>query len=469
MKQKVLIIDDEPTFRFVAQAGLEAEGWEARTAGSATEGLSVASDLRPEVVILDRNLPDADGLSVLERLNQDSPPDAPLVVMVTAHGEIENAVQAVKMGAFDYLTKPVQLPALVLTVRKALEARRLRRRADSLSGASRRKLERELCLGESGEMQRVVDLVEKVAASPDTTVLVEGESGTGKQLIAQLVHLRTQRRGDAPFVELNCAAIPETLLEAELFGHERGAFTDAKRAKPGLLEQAEGGTVFLDEIGDMPLATQAKLLKVLETRVFRRLAGTRDIEADVRFVAATHHDLDLGVREGSFRLDLFHRLDVFRIQIPSLRNRPADILPLARFFLAEFAVRQGKKINALSGEAQQRLLAYPFPGNVRELRNIVERAVILEGGMELSGAAILLRDADRSPVASPTSGLASQTGNPPTLEDVEKAYVVQLLERANGNRAQVARWMGVSYPTVVKKIHDYQIDISRWKEERADS
>jgi len=468
VKQKVLIIDDEPTFRFVAQAALGAEGWEALGASSGGEGLSLARQLRPEVVILDRNLPDADGLSVLERLQQESPPDAPLVVMVTAYGEIENAVQALKNGAFDYLTKPVQLPALVLTVRKALDARRLQRRADGLSGVSRRRLERELCLGESGEMRRAVELAEKVAAAPETTVLVEGESGTGKQLIAHLVHLRTPRRGDAPFVELNCAAIPETLLEAELFGHEKGAFTDAKRTKPGLLEQAEGGTIFLDEIGDMPIATQAKLLKVLETHTFRRLAGAREIEADVRFIAATHRDLDSGVREGTFRLDLFHRLDVFRIHIPPLRDRPADILPLARFFLGELAVRQGKRIAALSDEAERRLLAYPFPGNVRELRNIIERAVILEGGAELGGASILLRDADRPPPVALAPGSAVSGGNPPTLEDVEKAYVVQLLERANGNRTQVARWMGVSYPTVVKKIHDYGIDMARWKAERTD-
>jgi two-component system response regulator AtoC len=462
MTGKLLIVDDEKTFRVVAQAALEAEGLEVRCAASGGDGLAIARDMRPDVVVLDRSLPDADGLAVLERLRSEAPGDEPLVVMATAFGEIENAVQALKLGAFDYLTKPIQLPALVLTVKKALEARRLRRRADGFSGVARRRLERGLCLGESASMRRVVELAEKVAQSPDTTVLVQGETGTGKELVAKLVHLKTPHRCDAPFVELNCAAIPETLLEAELFGHERGAFTDAKRAKPGLLEQAEGGTVFLDEVGDMPLATQAKLLKILETQVFRRLGGTRDIASDVRFVSATHRDLDASVAQGSFRLDLLHRIDVFHIHIPPLRERREDILPLARFFLAEFATRASKPIDALAPETERRLLAYGFPGNVRELRNVIERAVILEQNGVLSPASVLLRDEDRPAALAPGMPL-SPDGDPPSLEQVERAYIVQLLERAAGNRTQVARWMGVSYPTVMKKITDYAIDLSRRK------
>jgi len=371
MGARVLVVDDEKTFRVVAQAALAAEGYEVRTAASGGEALGAAKDFEPHVVILDRNLPDADGLAVLERLLGEGGADAPLVVMATAYADVENAVQALKAGAFDYLTKPIQLAALVVTVGKALETRRLRRRAEGLSGASRRRLEHGFCMAESAAMGQVVALAEKVAASPDTTVLIEGESGTGKQLVAHLVHVNTPGRRDAPFVEINCAAIPETLLESELFGFERGAFTDAKRAKPGLLEQAEGGTLFLDEVGDMPLATQAKLLKVLETQVFRRLGGTRDLASDVRFLAATHRDLAAEVAAGRFRLDLFHRLDVFRITIPPLRARPEDVVPLARFFLAELAARAGKAISGLAPETERRLRAYPFPGNVRELRNVI--------------------------------------------------------------------------------------------------
>jgi two-component system, NtrC family, response regulator AtoC len=476
MSARILVADDERTFRMVAQAALAAEGFEVRTAASGGEALEVARAFAPDVVILDRNLPDADGLSVLERLHREDR-DAPMVVMATAYGEVENAVQALKLGAFDYLTKPIQLPALVVTVRKALEAKRLRRRAEAFSGASRRDLERRFVPGSSAGMQGVVELAEKVAASPSTTVLVEGESGTGKELVARLVHVRTPGRCDAPFVELNCAAIPETLLESELFGYERGAFTDAKRAKPGLLEEAEGGTVFLDEVGDMPLATQAKLLKVLETQVFRRLGGSRDLAADVRFVAATHRDLQAEVAESRFRLDLYHRLDVFRIAIPPLRERREDVLPLARAFLAEFAARAGKPIAGFDAEAERRLLAYAFPGNVRELRNVIERAVILEGGRTLSADSVLLRPVPPPPPAhaaahpaataitpSPVAPWGDDAGAPPpTMEQVERAYLEQLVERARGNKSQVARWMGVSYPTVVKKIADHGIDLSRWK------
>jgi DNA-binding NtrC family response regulator len=467
MAARVLIVDDEKTFRLAAQAGLAAEGHEVRTAASGGEALNVARAFSPDVVVLDRNLPDADGLSVLARLREEGGDDAPLVVMATAYGEIENAVQALKAGAVDYLTKPIQLPTLVLTIEKALESRRLRRRAAGLSVTARRRLERGFCAGDSPGMRAVLDLVDKVAASPDTTVLVEGESGTGKQLVAHLVHVKTPGRRDAPFVELNCAAIPETLLESELFGFERGAFTDAKRSKPGLLEEAEGGTLFLDEVGDMPLATQAKLLKVLETQVFRRLGGTRDITTDVRFVAATHRDLSEEVRAGRFRLDLFHRLDVFRVSIPPLRERPQDILPLARFFLADLAARVGKAITGLAPTTERRLTAYAFPGNVRELRNVIERAVILESGPVLGESSVILR-ADRSappPSAAPSGAPPAPSEPPPSLAEVERAYLESLLQRAGGNKSQVARWMGVSYPTVQKKIADYGLDAAKARDD----
>jgi two-component system response regulator AtoC len=433
--------------------------------------VAIARASRPEVVVLDRNLPDADGLSVLQTLRAESGADAPSVIMATAYGEVDNAVHALKSGAFDYLTKPLQLPDLVVTVRRAFETRRLEHRADSFSGVAQRQLSRRGFVGKSAGALGTLDLAEKVATSPDTTVLIMGESGTGKQVIAQLIHLKTQRRGAEPFVELNCAAVPEQLLESELFGHEPGAFTDAKRARVGLLEQAENGTLFLDEIGDMPLATQAKLLKVLETQAFRRLGGTRDRTANVRFIAATHHDLQDAVKRGTFRLDLFHRLDVFRIQVPPLRERRDDVLPLAQTFLEEFAARTGKAIKSLAPDAEQRLSRYDFPGNVRELRNLIERAVILETGQVLSGESILLPAAQPSrageaepPQAEPVGPSRAEWGDPPpSLEQVERQYIEQLLARANGNRSQVARWMGVSYPTVVKKIADYAIDLSRWK------
>jgi two-component system response regulator AtoC len=463
VSERILVVDDDKSFRVVAQAALAAEGYEVRTAASGGEALQLARSFAPRVVVLDRNLPDADGLEVLTRLLSEGGPEAPLVVMATAYGEIEHAVAAVKRGAFDYLAKPIELGALVVSVGRAASARRLRRRADGLAGASRRRLARQFCEGGSAAMRQVLSLADRVAGSPDTTVLVTGESGTGKELVAQRVHLATPGRGEAPFVELNCAAIPETLLEAELFGHEKGAFTDAARVKPGLLEEAEGGTLFLDEVGDMPLPTQAKLLKVLETRTFRRLGGTRDLEADLRFVAATHRDLDAAVTAGAFRLDLFHRLDVFRIHLPPLRERPEDVLPLARFFLGELAARAGRAAPLLSPEAERRLAGYPFPGNVRELRNVIERAVILEPGLVLTPAALRLHgEAGGADAAAPAVSGAAE-GPPPTLAEMERRYLVELLERAQGNRSQVARWLDVSYPTVQKKIADFGIDVSRWK------
>ena len=463
MSERILVVDDDKSFRVVAQAALAAEGYEVRTAASGGEALLQARSFAPRVVVLDRNLPDADGLEVLTRLLSEGGPEAPLVIMATAYGEIEHAVAAVKRGAFDYLAKPIELAALVVAVGRAASARRLRRRADGLAGASRRRLSRQFCEGGSAAMRQVLSLADRVAASPDTTVLVTGESGTGKELVAQRVHLATPGRGEAPFVELNCAAIPETLLEAELFGHEKGAFTDAARSKPGLLEEAEGGTLFLDEVGDMPLPTQAKLLKVLETRTFRRLGGTRDLEADLRFVAATHRDLDAAVASGAFRLDLFHRLDVFRIHLPPLRERPEDVLPLARFFLGELAVRAGRAVPRLSPEAERRLAGYPFPGNVRELRNVIERAVILEPGPLLTPAALRLHGEPGGADAAAPAASGAAEGPPPTLAEMERRYLVELLERAQGNRSQVARWLDVSYPTVQKKIADFGIDVSRWK------
>jgi len=466
--RRILVVDDDRSFRVVAQAALAAQGYEVRTAHSGGEALEAARAFQPEVVLLDRNLPDADGLEVLQRLLAPGGSEAPLVVMATAYGEIENAVAAVKAGAFDYLAKPIALPVLLVAVGKALEARRLRRRAEGLTGASRRRHQRGFCAGASPAMHQVIELATKVAASPDTTVLITGETGSGKELIAELVHLRTPGRGEGPLVELNCAAIPETLLEAELFGHEKGAFTDAARARPGLLEEAEGGTLFLDEIGDMPPATQAKLLKVLETRAFRRLGGGHDLTADVRFVAATHRDLAAAVREGRFRHDLFHRLDVFRIHVPPLRERPDDVLPLARFFLAELAGRAGKAIAGLAEETERLLLDYPFPGNVRELRNVIERAVILEGGGQLSPASVFLRPVTGEADLGGRGAPPANDGAPPTLAEVERAYLVGLLERAGGNKSQVARWMGVSFPTVSKRIADLGIDLSRWKDQRGE-
>jgi transcriptional regulator with GAF, ATPase, and Fis domain len=320
-------------------------------------------------------------------------------------------------------------------------------------------------------MQSIFEMIDKVAVSPSTTVLIQGESGTGKEFCATLIHQKTQSRADEPFIEINCASLPEQLLESELFGYERGAFTDAKGTKRGLFEAADRGTLFLDEIGELTPSTQAKLLKVLETMSFRRLGGTRDHKVDVRVVAATNKDLLREVQAGKFRLDLYHRLDVFHIRLPPLRERREDILPLARFFLEKFALRGGKAIRRVSAQAEQILYRYSYPGNVRELRNLVERAVILESGEEVGAASIVITGASPGN-GSEGVGVAggaphffavdcSQEGTPPTLEALERAYIIRLLDHAGGNRTQVARLLGVSYPTVAKKITDYGIPMER--------
>jgi DNA-binding NtrC family response regulator len=314
-------------------------------------------------------------------------------------------------------------------------------------------------VGVSAAMQKVIDMVDKVAEAPDTTVLIQGESGTGKEIIADLIARRTVGRKDGPFVEINCASVPESLLESELFGYERGAFTDAKAQKRGLFEEADRGTLLLDEVGEMPLATQAKLLKVLEEMTFRRLGGTRDLSVDVRIVAATNKELADEVARGAFRLDLYHRLDVFHIRVPPLRDRREDILPLARHFLARFAGRMRKPVARFSPETERQLAAYDYPGNVRELRNVIERAVILSTGESIDPDCIVLSGPTRVAVpAVPAAFFALEldpAGKPPDLAGLERAYIARLLEFAGGNRTAVARLLGVSYPTIAKKIGDY--------------
>ncbi len=467
MKPTILVVDDEKSFRLVAEEALTREGYTVRTASTGAAGLQAFLADDPEVVILDRNLPDVDGVQLLEKLRKESAdrPVEPIIIMATAYADVESAVTALKLGAADYLTKPLQLHELVLTVQKALDTRRLKNQIQVLRGRAEKSLA-DFTFPPSQAMSHVFEMIDKVAAATGTTVLIQGESGTGKELVATLIHQRTQSRAEEPFVEINCASLPENLLESELFGYERGAFTDAKASKRGLFEAADRGTLFLDEIGEMGPSTQAKLLKVLETMSFRRLGGTRDHKVDVRVVAATNKDLVREVQAGRFRLDLYHRLDVFHLQLPPLRERREDILPLARFFLERFAGGMGKPIKRFSPEAEQILQRYSYPGNVRELRNLIERAVILESGDAIGAQSIVITGGPgpERAGAAPSAFFAIDCGPdgvPPTLADLERAYIARLLDHAGGNRTQVARLLGVSYPTVAKKIADYNIPTDR--------
>jgi DNA-binding NtrC family response regulator len=461
VKPTVLVVDDEKTFRIVAEEALSSEGFAVTTAASGGAGLAAWQREPADLVILDRHLPDTDGIVVLEAIVKEAAERGidTLVVIATAYADVTSAVQAVKLGAFDYLSKPLQLPELVVTVRKALEAKRLRAQVRQLAERAQAALGT-FVVGTSAAMGQVVDMVEKVAQATDTTVLVQGESGTGKEHIADLIHRRTPGRASGPFVEINCAAMPESLLESELFGHERGAFTDAKGTKRGLFEEADGGTLLLDEVGEMPMATQAKLLKVLEEMTFRRLGGTRDLSVSVRVVAATNKDLAVEVQRGAFRLDLYHRLDVFHIRVPPLRDRREDIAPLAAHFLARFAARMRKPAARFAPETERLLTSYDYPGNVRELRNLVERAVILSTGAVIEPACIVISGPTRATPggegARPFFGVElGEGGQPPSLAELERAYIARLLELTGGNKTQVARHLGVSFPTVAKKIADY--------------
>jgi len=361
----------------------------------------------------------------------------------------------------------------VATVRKALETARLRAQVRALSDKASA-LVGGFVPGDSAAMRQVLALVDKVAQAVDTTVLIQGESGTGKELIAELIHQRTPRRRDQAFVAFNCASVPDGLVESELFGHERGAFTDARAGKHGRFEEADGGTLFLDEVAELPAGTQAKLLRVLEETTFRRLGGTRDLTVSVRVVAATNKDLAAEVARGTFRLDLYHRLDVFHLRLPPLRERREDIVPLARHFLGIMGARMGKGGLRFTDGAEAILKGYDYPGNVRELRNIVERAVILAGAETIDRDSIVVspgamagagpggtaRTVGPAAGGAPGSGAffaidAAPGGTPPSLDELERAYIARLLEFTGGNRTQVARILGVSYPTVAKKIADY--------------
>jgi two-component system response regulator AtoC len=464
MSVGVLIVDDDKSFRLIAEEALAREGYEVRTAGSAASARAAWQESLPDVVLLDRNLPDVDGVELLASLSaeaRDRGADT-LFLVITAYADVENAVHALRQGAEDYLTKPVQLSELVVKLRKAIEARRLRNRVRAFQRASSTPLDA-LLTSKSPAMREVLDRALKVAQSPSTSVLLRGETGTGKEVLARLIHNETPQRRDEALVALDCAAVSESLLESELFGHERGAFTDAKMGKPGLLELAAGGTLFLDEVGELGAVLQGKLLRALETTTFRRVGGTRDITADVRFIAATNRDLESEVAAGRFRLDLFHRLDVFQLTLPPLRERREDLPDLARWLLDRIAQRLRRPALKLSDEAEQVLVGYDYPGNVRELRNVLERAAILESGTRLTADYLALGKA--RPAGFPGREFFAAAllpdGRPPSLAEIEKAYVERVLAHAKGNQSEASRLLKISYPTVVKKIADYGIKVPR--------
>jgi len=441
----VLIVEDEERYRLVIGMLLSDLPLELEPCASAEQALSRLGHKVPDLLVTDLRMPGMGGLELLARVKEEQP--AVPVIVVTAYGSIESAVQAMRAGAYDYLTKPFEEEVLRATVRRGLEASRLRLACGCLRQELRSRFELGQILGQSPRLKAALQLAEQVAPTL-TTVLVTGESGTGKELLARAIHVHS-RRADGPFVALNCAAVPASLLESELFGHERGAFTGAIARKPGRFEQARGGTLFLDELGELELPLQVKLLRVLQERRFERLGGTQLLEADARIVCATNIELERAVQEGRFRRDLYYRVSVFPIELPPLAERGDDVLLLARRFVQRFAAEVGRRVERLSPQAELLLLAYGWPGNVRELQNVIERAVILCQGSELQPGHLPehLRAA-KSPPLQPATARFLLPPQGICLEEVEKDLVLQALELAAGNKSRAARLLGLTRATL---------------------
>ncbi|TFG65633.1 MAG: sigma-54-dependent Fis family transcriptional regulator [Gemmatimonadales bacterium] len=452
---RLLVVDDADLIRTCLGHALAASGYTVETAATCAEALRAVEATNPGIVVLDLRLPDGSGIDLLPKLHAIDP-DL-VVVMVTAFGEISTAVEAVKAGAHDFLEKPIELDTLRLVISRALETRQLREQIAALREQHRWRFANVEIIGRSERMQEVMSMVEKVADA-ESTVLIEGESGTGKELVAKAIHARSYRR-DNPFVEINCTALPENLVESELFGHERGAFTDARERKKGMVELAHTGTLFLDELGDMPLGTQAKLLRFLEDAYIRRVGGTKDIPVDVRVVVATHRDLEHMVELGTFRSDLYFRLNVFPILIPPLRERPEDIAPLASYFVDKLwrDMRRTRPVT-LEESAITALEGYDWPGNVRQLKNLLERVMIIEETSEIK-AEHLPRDLGRTRMSHaegdrlmvlPTEGVR--------LEDVERALIEQALHRTAGNVTAAAAMLGLTRDTLRYRLDRHGLD-----------
>ena len=445
--EHILIVDDEPAIQASVRGVLEDEGYRVTAVGSGADALRVVADEPPDLTFLDIWMERMDGLETLAEIKRLRP-DA-LVVMISGHGTIETAVKATKLGAYDFIEKPLSLEKTLLTVTRALEHARLARENATLRESL---VERAEIIGDSEPVRR---LREQIATAAPTTgrVLIRGENGSGKELVARAIHARSARR-EQPFVEVNCAAIPEELIESELFGHEKGAFTGALARRRGKFELADGGTLFLDEIGDMSLKTQAKVLRALEEQAFERVGGKDTIRVDVRVIAASNRDLETLIREGRFRDDLYYRLNVIPIEVPPLRAKKDDIPVLVDHFIALFCAENGKRPRTVSGEALGYFLAYDWPGNVRELRNMVERLVIMTRG-DVIGADDL--PAPLRPKAAVPAGEASERSLREARENFERAYILAELRANDWNMTRTSERLGIERSHLYRKLKAYNI------------
>jgi DNA-binding NtrC family response regulator len=452
IKGRIVVIDDEANAAAALEKLLRQDGYEVTRANDGATGLALLETFDADVILTDLRMPGMDGLEVLAKV-KDIQPDA-LVVVMTAYGTVKTAVQAVKMGAEDYLSKPIEVEELEIVLQKALEKKALRQETKNLRERLDHKYNLDNLVGESADMLAAFKTVRHVAPS-SSSVLLLGESGTGKELFAQALHQNSPRRS-RPFVKVACAALPETLLESELFGHEKGSFTGALFTRPGRFELANGGTLFLDEIGDISPTVQVKLLRFLEEREFERVGGNKTFKVDVRIVTATHRDLPKRIEEGAFREDLYYRLNVIQLHIPPLRERGNDIALLAQHFLRKYADANGKDVRAISDMALGMLLRHPWPGNVRELENAIERAVVLADARTLdeSHFPTLRRPETRVPANARASSQVRIPGS--TLADLEREAIVRTLEAVSGSTSRAAVMLGISPRKIQYKLKEYE-------------
>jgi DNA-binding NtrC family response regulator len=458
--EEILVVDDDQMIRWTLREALQSWGVSTAEAGSAAEAVKQFNAELPAAVLLDIDLPDGSGLDVLREIKREHP--EAIVIMITGNVQVDNTISALRGGAYDFIAKPIHLEELRVTLRNAIEARHLRREVAQVRKERAREFNFKQIVGESPAMKKMLSLAAKVAESEVSSVLLQGESGTGKDLVAKAIHYGSQR-SEGPFVAINCAALPATLIESELFGYEKGAFTDAKARKEGLFEQAEGGTLLLDEIGELELSLQAKLLRVLEEGAFRRVGGLKDIPLDVRVLAASNRDLKAESEAGRFRVDLYYRLSIIQIDIPPLRERGDDVLLLSQHYIDTIGARlKRNKVTGVSAETQEVFRKYDWPGNVRELRNVIERALILEDADQITTE--YLPGGLLAPTHAPATTEASTRFVLPeagiSLDEAELSFVRQAIQRSGGNQTRAAELLGISRDQLryrLKKLEELQI------------
>ncbi len=452
MRGHILVVDDEPGIRETLAGIFEDEGYRVSTADGARAALRIVEDVHPDLVLLDIWMPGMDGLEALPRI-KELRPDLP-VIMISGHGTVETAVKAIRMGAYDFIEKPLSLDQVLITAQHVLDMQRLRVENELLRNAIERRYE---IVGESAPMQLLKEQV-RLAAPTESRVLITGENGTGKELVARQIHMLSPRR-DKPFIEVNCAAIPEDLIESELFGHEKGAFTGATGRKKGKFDVADGGTIFLDEIADMSLRTQAKVLRILQEQKFERVGGTESVTVDVRVIAATNKDLEAMIRDGRFREDLYFRLNVLPLHVPPLRERQGDIPPLIEFFLDQYAVTSGMARKSIDPDAVELMRRYPWPGNVRELKNIVERLMIMTAGNVVRPENVRMTlKLDRSADEPDAEDILMRDSWKEAKADFERAFLLKKLQEFDGNISKTAEAIGVERTHLHRRIKALGID-----------